>query len=102
MSLYQCEKCGCVENTALGLSKCISSFRNTPFCWTGMEELEGSALCSLCAPKKYRDGTPTKFGEWHNVFERTMLPLGMFKTNEVGNLEHIETGETDYRKYEID
>ena len=27
--------------------------------------------------------------------------MGMFRTNKVGNLEHIETGEEDYRKYEI-
>jgi len=26
---------------------------------------------------------------------------GMFKTNRFGNLEHIESGEENYKKYEI-
>ena len=98
MSLYQCEVCGCLENTAPGMQP------NTPtkwFDWTGIEERKGKHLCSVCGPTKYRDGTPTKYGVWHGMFDRVFLPLGMFKTNTRGNLEHIETGSEDYRKYVI-
>lgn len=73
MSLYQCEACGCRENTALGS-------------YWGKDVKQ----CSLCA-----------FGEWHGRFPRLMLPKGMFITNGEGNLEHKETGETDLKKYEI-
>ena len=44
MSLFNCEKCGVVENTAL----CGYNFRG-----------DGPALCSKCDPK---------IGKWHNCF----------------------------------
>lgn len=66
MSLYQCEQCGCQENTATG-------------CYWGREK----KLCSFCGD-----------GEWHGKFKRKFLPKGLFKTNRVGNLEHKETGES--------
>ena len=66
-----------------------------------MPEREGLLLCSACAPTLYKDGKPTKFGKWHRVFERTFLPLGVFETNKEGNLSHVETGDTDYMKYEV-
>jgi len=99
MSLFQCEKCGCCENTALA----CQGFKDITDCfdWTGMEEDEGKLLCSACGPTKYNDGTKTKYGEWHGKFDRTYLPLGEFKTNGEGNLMRIESGDTDFRKYEI-
>lgn len=99
MSLFQCEVCGCCENTALacqgfkGITEC--------FDWGYAPEREGKLLCSACGPTKHRDGTQTKYGGWHDRFERVFLPLGQFKTNRVGNLEHIATGDENYRAYAI-
>lgn len=100
MSLYQCEHCGCCENTALAMQP------KTPsdwFDWAGIEDRRGMDLCSACMPTKYRDGSHTiaKAG-WHGQFERVFLPKGMFKTNARGNLEHIETGSEDFRAYAIE
>jgi len=100
MSLFQCEVCGCVENTALS-SQGIKGFAERLFDWKGFEERKGKLLCSVCAPTKFTDGTPTEYGKWHNKFNRKFLPIGMFKTNKVGNLEHIETGSEDYNKYTL-
>ena len=99
MSLFQCECCGCVENTALSLqgTKGIADW----FDWTGIEDRRGLLLCSACGPTKNDDGSPTKLGKWHCEFKRTFLPMSQFKTNREGNLEHIETGSTDYRSFEI-
>lgn len=97
MSLFQCENCGCCENTALSsqgfaLHEC--------FDWTGLEALEGKRLCSACGPAKYSDGTPTRYGgKWHGKFARVFLPKGMFRTARNGNLEHVENGDQDFRKY---
>jgi len=74
MSLYQCEECGAVENTALG----AYWFRD-------------KKLCSECDT-----------GKWHNSFPKVIIPKGMFFTNKQGNLEHKETGETDFIKYAIE
>lgn len=65
MSLYQCQRCGAKENTALG------SY------WNRAEK-----LCSECAT-----------GEWHGKFPKVILPIGMYVTNKEGNLQHKETGE---------
>ena len=94
MSLFQCENCGCVENTAVSMQ----GFKYTPdwFCWDYNPKLKGKLLCSACGPAKHSDGTESEFGQWHDVFDRKYLPMGMFKTNRVGNLVHIETGEEDY------
>jgi hypothetical protein len=74
VSLYQCEKCGCCENTALG-------------CYWGRER----KLCSEC-------GT----GKWHGEFDKVLLPKGQFVTNDEGNLAHRETGDTDFLKYALE
>lgn len=79
MSLFQCSECGCCENTAVS---------NWFLCMCE----ERPPVCSACDPD---------IGDWHGEFRRVFLPKGMFKTNSVGNLEHIETGDTDFRKYEI-
>lgn len=96
MSLFQCQRCGCVENTALS-----GQGMSWPdlFSWVGIEERRGIKLCSACGPTAYRDNAPTKYGKWHGRFVRTFLPMGMFRTAQNGNLEHIQTGEQDYRKY---
>lgn len=100
MSLFQCENCGCVENTALsaqGFKLLAKSFD-----WSYAPERKGMLLCSACGPCVYKDGTKARdYGEWHNRFTRVYLPKGMFKTNERGNLEHIETGSEDYQAYQI-
>lgn len=97
MSLFQCENCGCVENTALS----CQGFKNVPnwFDWTGIEDRRGKKICSACGPSTFDDGRPTEFGVWHGEFERTFLPKGMFVTGRNGGLEHIETGDSDFEKY---
>ncbi len=99
MSLFQCEVCGCVENTACSFQGIRPMQKEFDF--TGIEERRGKLLCSGCAPSKFDDGKDSGLGKWHGEFNRTFLPLGMFKTNRVGNLEHKETGEEDYWKYKV-
>jgi len=48
MPLFECDKCGCVDNTA------ITNF------WTALLE-EKPKLCSVCDPE---------IGKWHRRFER--------------------------------
>jgi hypothetical protein len=100
MSLFQCQVCGCCENTALASQGC-DGYAMTFFNWTGIEDRKGKKLCSACAPTRYGDGAPTKFGVWHGRFARVFLPMGMFRTARNGNLEHVETGDEDFRKYEV-
>ena len=59
--------------------------------WTGLEEYEGTPLCSACAPTKFNDGTPSKYGKWHDKWDQIFLPLGEFETNDEGNLRHKKT-----------
>jgi len=100
MSLYQCEHCGCVENTALAAQGFKGSFAK-PFDWSNIPEREGLLLCSACGPSTFRDGKPTEFGQWHGEFERVYLPKGEFVTNAIGNLAHRETGDEDFMKYAL-
>jgi hypothetical protein len=99
VSLYQCEHCGCCENTALGMQPA------TPpkwFDWTGIEDRRGKHLCSACMPELYSKGERvSKAGGWHGQFDRVFLPKGKFRTNRVGNLEHIETGSEDFRAHAL-
>lgn len=100
MSLFQCENCGCCENTALSAG--AHPFLNSDHLdWTGIEDRKGKRLCSACTPARYADGTSTGSGEWHGIFGRVFLPLGAFRTDEWGNLEHIESGRSDFRAFEI-
>jgi hypothetical protein len=70
------------------------------FDWTGIEDRKGQHLCSVCMPTKYADGTPVPgAGVWHVQFPRIFLPMGEFRTNREGNLEHIATGRTDFRAF---
>ncbi len=99
MSLFQCEICGCVENTACAMQGFRMMAEN--FDWAGIEERKGKLCCSVCGPTKFADGEPTEFGAWHNQFDRKFLPIGKFKTDNFGNLRHVDTGSTDYNKYVI-
>lgn len=99
MSLYQCEHCGCCENTALGAYYSADMPEN--FDWSGMEERKGKRLCSACGPTKYVDGDLSGYGQWHGEFERTYLPMGAFHTNKRGNLQHNETGSEDFRAFAL-
>lgn len=101
MSLFQCEHCGSVENTALS-NQGIGEYTAKWYDWEGIRDRKGKKLCSVCGPTKHSDGSVTGLGKWHGKFKRVILPLGKFKTNREGNLEHIETGDTDYRKYAIE
>jgi hypothetical protein len=100
MSLFQCEECGCCENTALSGQGC-SGYAERFYSWAGLEERKGKKLCSACAPTKYSDGTPTEFGVWHDQFDRVYLPKGMFVTDKCGDLAHKDTRDTDFRKYAV-
>ena len=100
MSLFQCENCGCCENTALssqGFNGIFADF----FDWSYAPERKGMKLCSACGPVKYKDGEPSEYGKWHGKFDRVFLPRGEFFTNGVGNLEHRETGSEDLQTFAI-
>jgi hypothetical protein len=98
VSLFQCEECGCIENTACACQG-FKGFQEDWFDWSGIEDRKGKLLCSACGPAKFRDGEPTEYGKWHGEFKRKYLPLGLFKTSKNGNLEHKETGDTEYVNY---
>lgn len=85
MSLYQCEKCGVIENTALG----FYHTRN----WVGTypKEFNGKKLCSECGPANYNDGSKTNWGEWHCMFEKKFYPIGTMETDEQGNIRKTTT-----------
>lgn len=100
MSLFQCQQCGCCENTALSNQGCDGVFEKY-FDWSGIEDRRGKKLCSACGPTRHTDGTPTGLGNWHERFPRTFLPMGQFRTNQKGNLAHFQTGDEDFMKYEI-
>ncbi|HBT4785507.1 TPA: hypothetical protein MB364_000807 [Klebsiella variicola subsp. variicola] len=101
MSLFQCENCGCCENTALS-SQGFRGFFEQLFDWRYAPEREGMQLCSACGPTHYRDGQPTQFGRWHDVFPRAFLPKGAFFTNDRGNLEHRLSGSEDFLNYALE
>jgi hypothetical protein len=66
MSLFVCDLCGHVDNTALGhyWGKNFDSFG---------PELKGKALCSECMPDTYSDGSPNEDGgKWHGKFPKKL------------------------------
>lgn len=99
MSLFQCQVCGCRENTALSMQG-FKGFAES-YDWSYAPARKGLLLCSACGPTHEASGELSGFGKWHDQFERVYLPLGMFKTNQRGNLAHAETGDEDYRAYAI-
>lgn len=95
MSLYQCEKCGCMENTALG-----HFWSRNLIDWP--PEFKDKKLCSECGPPTFpKSEKPTGYGKWHGRFEKLLLPHGMFVANAEGNLAHRHSGSTDVRKYAL-
>lgn len=100
MSLFQCENCGCRENTSLASQG--FEYMTEYFDWSYAPEREGMLLCSACGPSKYKGGQKTEYGEWHGQFDRVFLPKGEFKTNGCGNLEHIESGSEDVLAFAIE
>lgn len=100
MSLFQCEVCGCCENTALACQG-FPEIVEDCFDWAYAPERRGMKLCSACGPTHHASGTPTEYGVWHGEFERIFLPVGMFITARNGNLEHKETGDQSFKKYAI-
>lgn len=103
MRLFQCGHCGCCENTALASQGFLATaeYFDWTSCYSPMPKGVEQLLCSACGPSKYSDGTPTKYGKWHGRFDRVFLPVGMFKTAQNGNLEHVDTGDQDFIKYRI-
>lgn len=98
MSLYQCEKCGCIENTALGWYHC----RKMGIAIQPKEE-QGLALCSACGPTNYTDGkTIEKTGKWHGKFRRRFFPLNTLYTDGEGNVRLIKNDEYPKKEDEID
>lgn len=119
MSAFQCEKCGCVENTAL--SEMGNDYLDHVLRWAEKSANKkkvqilqsykvalGSALsdpfpqvCSACCPVWYHEGefaaapnpNPTPgLGLWHGEFEQVFLPLGQYETcQSTGDLIHKET-----------
>lgn len=67
MPLFVCEKCGCVDNTALGFYWGKFWPNKT---WFVDDSYNGKALCSECCPKVYVDGSETGKGKWHNMFPK--------------------------------
>jgi len=102
MSLFQCDSCGSLENTALtdcGRSQ-MKYFLDDPEEVAeykeqlGLEEDEQFGdYCSACCPLGNK--------KWHGKFERVYLPKGEFETAPNGNLRHKKTLEEDVRKYAI-
>ena len=91
MSLFQCENCGCIENTACCHYHCRSMPNMTP------PEYLNKELCCVCGPTHYPSGEPIEgAGVWHNRFPRRFLPMGEWVTDPVGNLMHRDTGDSDY------
>ena len=94
MPIYQCEECGCVDNTA----RTNYWVRNRKHLISG--EYLGRALCSACGPNLYLSGEKTPWGQWHNAFKRQYLPFNEWLFCPMTrNLIHKETGSTNYKPY---
>ena len=91
MPLFQCECCGCIENTATANQGFKGRLFEQPYDWSYAPERKGKKLCSACGPGFYRDGKPTRFGVWHNQFKRQYLPLGEYEICPLGNIRHATT-----------
>lgn len=69
MSLFVCDKCGCIENTSLGFYWAKDIGHEFGQMWED-PSLKGLALCSECAPSTYSDGNKTNYGKWHGKFPK--------------------------------
>ena len=89
MSLYQCDQCGCIENTAVGHYHC----RSMKDMFLNEHKYLDKKLCSVCGPKFFKDGTPTGHGKWHGKFDRMYYPKGKLYTDDNGNVRDVDTNE---------
>lgn len=65
MSMFVCDECGCIDNSALG-GNWHNRFQNTKL-FIGIKD--NVALCAACTPATFKSGAPTKAGGvWHNQF----------------------------------
>lgn len=118
MSLFQCDKCGCVENTACcnggHFIRYTINKEKYPEVYKSYKEVLGLSegeefgkYCCVCNPiwfdnHKYGIGKNPNKNVWHNIFGRIFLAKGEWETNKVGDLQHKKTGEQDYYKYAIE
>ena len=79
MPIFNCAKCGVIENTATGFY--WNRHHVEDYDWTGMEEFKGKPLCSECAPTHYADGNRTRYGKWHGKFEKEFRQLTKEETS---------------------
>jgi len=115
MSLFQCSKCGCVENTAASdggyLIKYLVTKEQHPEAYASYKKVLGlkdnepfGQYCCVCNPIWFDKGNygigecPTS-KQWHDRFDRMFLKKGKWITDRYGNLAHIDSGETDFKKY---
>ena len=80
MSLFKCEKCGCVENTALSLY------------WFSNWRKGIGKLCSECDPQ---------IGKWHGMFPKQDATEGGYMLGNDGFIyhpEHIASGQLKWRE----
>lgn len=118
MGLFQCQKCGAVENSACSSGyhplNCLSfTTPKSPRHADDLEALagfrktlglpEGAKLgvyCSVCTPVWYdggrygvgRNPNPTEgAGLWHGRFKMQFLPKGQYETGPRGDLQHKRT-----------
>ena len=83
MSLFKCEQCGAIENTATS---------NYWARYTGHKEGNGPALCSECDPA---------IGKWHGVFPKKNATSEGYMLGNDGYLyskTHIESGDLKWRE----
>jgi hypothetical protein len=76
MPLYQCKKCGAVENTA-----CANYWwRTNP----ALHKDDGlpPEVCSECDPE---------IGKWHGEFPKAVFPIGSIYTDDEGNMRYKDT-----------
>ena len=97
MPQFQCDLCGCVENTALSFCSISPPFASDEEELNRYRELVGlkpgekfGRYCSECCPSGDR--------KWHGLFDRVYLPKGKFETDPKGGLWHKVTHE-DYKAF---
>lgn len=73
MSIFQCSKCGCAENTALTFGYLARVINPPKLVALGLDPQ--GRYCSACYE-----------GEWHGKFPQRFYPVGSMETNAVGNL----------------
>lgn len=97
VSSFQCEVCGCVDNTAYGLYG--TTIQRRSYDWSYAPERKDLNVCSACGPCRFVSGTTAVKirndvncrGSWHGFWSRSFLPLGNYTTNHEGSLVNKET-----------